>query len=102
SALTHSLGLELSHLRLRDQPLGTSGVYFDEIAVDGPFGFTKGDFDGGAETDLLLHNTVTNEHVAWLLNDESLAFQAFVTPTPPAGWQAVGVDDWNADGRNDL
>ncbi len=99
--LTHAIGVELRHSRTAGQPMGTSGVYFDGIAVEGSFGFVKGDLDGGAETDLLLRQVSTDKHLVWFLNDESLALEGSISPPAP-GWQAVGVDDWDGDGRNDL
>ncbi len=81
---------------------GPITAQFDQISLIGPYSFVKGSFGNRGETDLLLRNAATNEHRVWFLDNERLVGQGSISPAPPAGWQAAGVDDFDGDGRNDL
>jgi hypothetical protein len=87
---------------LEPSPTGPITAQFDAISFFGPYRFVKGSLLNRGETDLLLRHAPTNEHRVWFLDNERLVGQGAISPTPPAGWQAVGVDDFDGDGRNDL
>ncbi len=83
-------------------PPGAASVHLDDVRLLGTFGFVKGSFIGSGETDLLLRNTATNEHRVWLMQEELRVGDQPITPSVPAPWQVAGVDDFDADGKNDL
>ncbi len=64
----------------------------------------KGDFDRDGRTDLLLLRTSpAPELLAWLMNGTTRAASAPVTAAPAgSSWAVGGVDDFDADLRNDL
>lgn len=97
-----SAKIVLGAASLEPAPAGAITVQFDSVNFFGPYGFVKGSFGNRGETDLLLRNTATNEHSVWFMNDERLVGDDPITPTPAAGWQAAGVDDFDRDGHNDL
>lgn len=79
-------------------------AYVDAAVLQGSYGFVKGDLDRDGETDLVLHNTVSGANQAWLMNNEERAAgPVTITPAPASlNWQVAGIDDFNADGQNDL
>ncbi len=62
----------------------------------------KGDLSQDGRPDLIWRNTFTNRHMIWTMNGSSLASAQWVSPDPPAGFQVVASDDFNADNRSDL
>jgi uncharacterized repeat protein (TIGR01451 family) len=66
--------------------------------------FLKGDLNLDVQTDLLLRLGSTGQNEAWLMNGSvRQGAPVAIAPTPPAlDWQVFGVDDFNADWRNDL
>lgn len=62
----------------------------------------KGDLSQDGRPDLIWRNTLTNRHMIWTMNGNSLVSAQWVSPDPPAGFQVVASDDFNADNRSDL
>ena len=60
-----------------------------------------GDFLGNGQSDLVLENTVTNEHVIWILNNRVLQSSIELRPMS-SGWHVAGAADFNGDGNADL
>jgi hypothetical protein len=62
-----------------------------------------GDFDADGKLDLLFQNTDGTLGV-WYLNGLTLKSVAMVRPNNPgdAGWKAVGVGEFNGDGKTDI
>ncbi len=62
----------------------------------------KGDLSQDGRPDLIWRHTLTNRHMIWTMNGTSRASAQWLSPDPPAGFQAVASDDFNADNRSDL
>lgn len=61
-----------------------------------------GDFNGDGTPDLLFaHNTGTL--YSWFMDGARMIGGAYIAPgTVPNGWQVVGIDDFNTDGKSDV
>ncbi len=66
--------------------------------------FSKGDFDGDGQTDLLVRQAATGQTEAWLMNGVTRpGAPAALSPTPASlDWSVAATDDFDRDGRNDL
>jgi hypothetical protein len=61
----------------------------------------SGDFNNDTKPDLVITNTVTNQHGVLLLNGITfLSFQSL--PNYGTGWRPIAVSDMNGDGKPDL
>ena len=82
----------------------TLQALFDNVTFSGAAPFVKGDMNLDGQTDLLFRLNTTGQNDVWLMNGTS-APGAPVTISPAAAsldWIVAGVDDFNADHRNDL
>ncbi len=72
-------------------------------AATTPVTFTKGDLNNDGQTDLLLRALIPGDVVAWLMNGTTRAGEAALNPVPfDLNDELVGVDDFDADRRNDV
>lgn len=62
----------------------------------------KGDFSADGRPDLIWRHQPTNRHMLWTLNGSTLAQSRWLVPDPAVGWQVVGADDFDGDGRSDV
>jgi len=60
-----------------------------------------GGFLGNGQCDLAWENTVTGEHVIWILNNGILQY-GIELPAVSAGWHLAGAADFDGDGQADL
>jgi hypothetical protein len=61
-----------------------------------------GDFNNDGTPDLLFAHT-SGTLYAWFMDAARMIGGDYVSPqTVPAGWQVVGIDDFNADGKSDI
>jgi hypothetical protein len=81
------------------------GAYF---SLTPPIEYTlvgSGDFRSNGLTTLVLQSRNSNQIAFWYANGTNLATISggdYVDVTPPVGWKAVGVADFNGDGKSDL
>ncbi len=63
--------------------------------------FLKGDLNGDLKPDLLLRHT-SGAHEVWLMNGTTRTSTGSLSPSPATNMLISGVDDFNADNKNDL
>lgn len=66
--------------------------------------WSRGDFDGDGQSDLLLRNEVTGELQVWAMNGTTRTATLATTPTGLADlqWRVAGTNDFNGDGQADV
>lgn len=79
-------------------------IHVDDVGVRGSWEAAKGDLNHDGETDLVLRNAQNGTTEVWLMRDEQrLGDPVALVPAPASpDWQVAGVDDFDADGRQDL
>jgi len=62
------------------------------------------DFNGGAQTDILWHNSVGGDLYVWCLNRTTVDHGVFVRPRvwDDLNWEVVEVGEFNSDGKADV
>ncbi len=59
------------------------------------------DFLGNGQADIVLENTVTGQHVLWILNNGSYAYTT-VLPAINAQWKIAGTGDFLGNGQEGI
>jgi hypothetical protein len=62
----------------------------------------KGDLNSDGRPDLIWRHGSSNRHMIWTLNGSTLVQSRWLAPDPAPGWQVVGADDFDGDGRSDV
>ncbi len=81
------------------------GTYF---SINPPVDYLlvgSGDFRGDGTLTLVLQSRNDNSIALWYTsgsNNGTISGGDYVNPAPPAGWKAVGIGDFNGDGKSDI